>query len=112
MTMITVTFTGEQADGTFSTGTITALLSETITVGTVTVNPTDIVGVVNEDNGQLKTEAGQPFTLMANTGNGDYYSFTLQLDDTPLEQFNAVVPATAPGATIDISTLRSDPGLA
>ena len=111
MAFTTVTITGsyETPAGQPAQGVITATLSEPIQNGTTQIDPTPIQGQIVD--GQVMDNSGElPFTLVANNDPatlpvGSSYQFTVELDNAPLQEFNAVVPYTAPSGTVDLSAL-------
>lgn len=108
-TNITITATEERPDGTPAQGSVTVTLSERITNSGVSVDPTPITGTLNT-SGQLVNSSGHPFVVVANddtgtTPAGSFYSFVVEFDNAPLDQFDAVVSHTAGGGTVDLSAL-------
>lgn len=109
LTTITVTGAFTRPDGTPAQGSVTATLSAPLTNGTAEVEANPVVGSLNA-LGQLVASTGLPFTLVANDDPatvpvGSHYTFLLDLDSQPLREFEAVISHSAPGATVDLSTL-------
>lgn len=108
LTQITLTGTLTRPDGTPAEGTFTATLSGTMTNGTTVVEPAPLSGVLGASG--PTNQAGQPFLLTAiddpgTTPTDRYYTFLLELDGVPLDPFTAAISHTAPGGTVDLSTL-------
>lgn len=109
-TQITVTGSFERPNDESAQGGVIATLSTAIQNGTEIVEPTPILGTLNEE-GKLVSESLEAFKLVANddpatTPTGSTYLFVIELDNAPVRSFSAVVPHTAPGGTIDLSTLE------
>ncbi len=110
-TPITITGDFTRPDQDVPQGTVTMTLSCRLVNGTEVAVPTPIVGVVNTATvGLLLAPSLKPLMVLANNDAatepaGSTYSFVIELDNAPLVEFDAVVPATAPGATIDITAL-------
>lgn len=109
LTAVTVTGTFTRADGSFASGTGTATLSHRIANGTTVIEPTPISFHLSP-TGTVVNSAGTPLILEANddTGTlptGSFYSFVLDFDSAPVDPFDAVVSHSAPGGTVDLSTL-------
>lgn len=111
-TLITVTGRFTREDGTPSQGTVTAELTQSLHNAAWDIDRVPLTGRLNSE-GHLMNLAGEPFRLVATddagtTPAGATYQFTLQIDDAPPRAFYAVLPHTAPGATVDISELEGD----
>lgn len=109
-TTITITATETRPNGEPAQGTITATLSEPVTNGTTTIDPTPILGELNGE-GKLKDQAGEAFTLVANddtgtTPAGSEYSFLVEIADAPVRSFSAVVKHAATEGKVDLSELE------
>src|SRR5208282_4143911 len=105
-TTITVEADFKRPNGEPSQGTVTALLSATMTNGTQQIDPTPIVGHLN-GAGELKSAGGLPFTLEANDDTstepgGTYYTFTVELDESEPRSFANPVPHAAAGGKITL----------
>jgi hypothetical protein len=109
-TQVTITGSFIRPDGQPAYGTVTATLSEPIANSGQQIDPTPVTGVLVA--GQLKDDTTElPFVLEANddpgtTPAGSSYRFVIELDSAPVDEFAAIVPHTAPGATIDLEALR------
>ena len=109
LTAITVTGTFTRPDGTAMTGTGTATLSHRLVNGTTVIEPTPIPFMLSS-TGTVVNLSGLPLVLDANDDAatapvGSFYTFTLTLDDAPLDPFDVFIPHTAAGGTVDLSTL-------
>jgi hypothetical protein len=110
LTPITITTTETRPNGEPAQGTITATLSEPITNGTTTIDPTPVLGELNEE-GKLKAQSGASFTLVANddtgtTPEGSEYTFLIEIDTAPVRSFKAIVPHTATEGKITLAELE------
>lgn len=109
-TAITITGTFENPDGSVASGTFCAKPSAVLSNGSVEQSAAPICGVLN-DAGQLVAQSGQPFVVNATndsgtTPEGEYYTFTLQLDGQALIEFAAPL-LTGGGNTITFAALRA-----
>jgi len=109
-TTITITTTEIRPNGEPAQGTVTATLSEPITNGTTTIDPTPILAELNGE-GKLKAQSGEAFTLVANddtgtTPEGSEYTFLIEIADAPVRSFKAIVPHTATEGKITLAELE------
>lgn len=110
-TFIKVTGAFERADKTPATGTITATLSGKITNGELTIEPTPILGELNNE-GKLIAQSGGPFELAANDDPatlpvGTTYSFVVKLDNAPVREFDATVKHAAVKGEVTLTELEA-----
>lgn len=108
-TAITITGTFENPDGSLSSGTFCATPSASLTNGSANATAAPVCGVLN-DSGAIVAQSGQPFVINATNDagtlpEGEYYTFTLQLDGQDLIEFNAPLPTVA-GNTYTFAQLQ------
>jgi hypothetical protein len=109
-TTVTITSAETRPNGEAAQGTIAATLSEPITNGATTIDPTSILGELNSE-GKLKAQSGAAFTLVANddtgtTPEGSEYTFLIEIADAPVRSFKAIVPHTATEGKITLAELE------
>ena len=110
-TIITVTGTYLNPDGTACSGTVTFTLNEPIANGNVIYHVQPQV-VTLTGNGTISQK------LVANddagtTPTGSFYTVNEDLSSAPQREYVATVPAASPGGTVDLSTLmpNTQPGI-
>ena len=107
-TTVTITATETRPNGEAAQGTITAQLTMQLVNGEDILDPTPILGVLN-DEGELVAQSGGAFKLAANDDTatepkGSRYQFTVNLDNAPVRSFYASIPHTA--GSVDLSELE------
>jgi hypothetical protein len=108
-TTITVTGSFRSEDGSEVTGSVTATLSCALENGGEIVQPVPSMAVIQA--GVLTGQSLEPWTLLANDDvgtvpAGSHYVFAVQVDGSPLVEFDAVVPSASVGGTVDLSVLE------
>ncbi len=109
VTQVTVTGTFTAPDGSAATGTVSFALSSPLIQSGVVVVPAQVI-TANIEAGNLTNSTGGALSLAATndpatTPVGVTYAVTVAVKGAPLYQFNAILPYTAGGGTIDISAL-------
>lgn len=119
MTLTRITITGKftQPNGLPSSGTISAILSNTIQNGQEVVEPIRVEGVLNGSGHLVTRGTQQPFVLVANNDPetlplGTGYIFQIKINNANVRQFTAIVPHNAVNGVIDITELTPVTSLA
>lgn len=98
-TLVTVTGSFANSDGSPASGTLCAIPQVKSSFGTTTYSTEPICGII-DDTGTLLSQASQPFTLLASADAGQtpdvLYRFELRLNGELVSVFKALVGDTTP----------------
>jgi len=102
-TVITVTATYLNPDGSAASGKVTLALSEPIANANVIYHVQPQIATLNGDG-----TISQPLVAnddTATTPTGSFYTVTEDIEDAPQREYVVVIPHAASDATVDLSTL-------
>lgn len=109
ITSITLTGTFANADTTAASGTVSLTLNEPIANSTVIYHTQPQICTLNGDGEISQVLVANDDT--ATTPTGSFYTVVEDIDGAPNREYTVVIPHTAPGGTVDLSTLMPSTAL-